>query len=54
MMKDLLEWLRDEAVRRGADFMDVRAVEREGTGINLQDGKADKVNQFKTCGVGIR
>jgi TldD protein len=53
-MKDLLEWLRDEATRRGVDFMDVRAVEREGTGINLQDGKADKVNQFKTYGVGVR
>jgi TldD protein len=53
-MRDLLEWLRDEATRRGVDFMDVRAVETEGTGIGLQDGKADKVNQFKTYGVGVR
>ena len=53
-MRELLEALRDEAVRRGVDFMDVRAVEGEGTGIQLQDGRADKVGQHRGRGLGIR
>jgi TldD protein len=53
-MRDLLEALRDAARRQGADFMDVRAVEEEGTSVQLQDGRADKVNQYRSKGLGIR
>lgn len=53
-MRELLEGLRDEAVRYGVDFMDVRAVESEGTSIQRQDGKADKANQFRQRGLGMR
>ncbi len=53
-MRELLEGLRDEAVRCGVDFMDVRAVESEGTSIQRQDGKADKANQFRQHGLGMR
>jgi len=53
-MRDLLEALRDAAARKNVDFMDVRAVEEQGTSIQLQDGRADKVNQYRSFGVGIR
>jgi TldD protein len=53
-MRDLLEALRDAASGRGVDFMDVRAVEGQGTSIQLQDGRADKVNQLRGRGLGIR
>ena len=53
-MRDLLEALRDAAVSRGVDFMDVRAVEGEGTQIQLQDGRADKVSQARGRGIGVR
>ena len=53
-MRDLLESLRDAALRRGVDFMDVRAVETEGVSIQLQDGRADKISQYRHHGLGIR
>jgi TldD protein len=53
-MRDLLEGLRDAAARQGVDFMDVRAVEEQGTYVQLQDGRVDKLNQFQTRGLGIR
>lgn len=53
-MRDLLRSLCDEGVRRGADFMDVRAVEDEGASIALEDGKADKVRSHHRRGVGVR
>ena len=53
-MRDLLEALRDAAVSRGVDFMDVRAVESESTTVQRQDGRADKVNQSRSLGLGIR
>jgi len=34
--------------------MDVRAVENEGTSIQLQDGRSDKVNRYRSRGLGIR
>lgn len=53
-MKELAEALRDKAIRHGVDFMDVRLQESEGTRITRQDGKADKLYQGKTGGLGIR
>jgi len=53
-MRDLLEALRDKALARGVDFMDVRAAEGEGTSVQLQDGRADKVNQYRGRGLGMR
>jgi TldD protein len=34
--------------------MDVRAVEAEGTAVELQDGRADKVDRYRNRGLGIR
>lgn len=53
-MKDLVEYVRDRAVKAGADFMDVRVVEDNGTSIQLQDGRADRVNRWIGEGMGIR
>jgi len=53
-MRDMLEALRDKAQQIGVDFMDVRAVEDEGTSVQLQDGKADKVSQYRQRGLGVR
>lgn len=53
-MKDLIEKIRDEATRRGADFADVRAVDRTLTSIARQDGRADKLSQMETRGLGVR
>ncbi len=53
-MRELAEALRDKAVQRGVDFMDVRLAEDEGTRIARQDGKADKLYQGKSGGLGIR
>ncbi len=53
-MRDLLEALRDKALKQGVDFMDVRAVENERTSVQLQDGRADKASQGRRYGLGIR
>jgi len=53
-MRDLLAALRDKALTRGVDFMDVRAVESDGTSVQLQDCRADKLNQHRSRGLGIR
>jgi TldD protein len=53
-MRELLEALRDTAKKRGAEFMDVRAMENQGTSIQLQDGRADKVSQSRSRGLGVR
>ena len=53
-MRELAEWLRDEALRRKVDFMDVRIVESDSTSISLQDGKANKVAYGKSLGIGVR
>jgi predicted Zn-dependent protease len=47
-MRDLLESLRDAALRHKVDFMDVRAVEEEGANVSIQDGRADRVNQGRS------
>lgn len=53
-MKDLLQHICDTARKRGASFADVRVYESESTGIVRQDGRADKLNQGLTQGIGIR
>jgi TldD protein len=53
-MKDLLQRLCDAAVKRGASFAEARVVEAESTGIIRQDGRADKLNQSGTSGLGVR
>lgn len=53
-MKDLLEKLRDEGIKRGASFVEARANERAMNNIVLQDGRADKLYQRSILGTGVR
>ncbi len=53
-MKDLLQSICDRAVRSGASFADARVFESEYTGIFRQDGRADKLNQGSSLGLGVR
>jgi len=53
-VKDLLQKVRDEGTRRGAEFADARVVERHYTSILRQDGRADKLSQSTSRGVGVR
>ncbi|MCX6345094.1 MAG: TldD/PmbA family protein [Armatimonadetes bacterium] len=53
-MKDLLRSMCDIAAKRGASFADVRVVESENTGIMRQDGRADKLDQSASRGLGVR
>ena len=53
-MKDLLQSICDRARGRGASFADVRVCESDYTGIQRQDGRADKLNQGAGRGIGIR
>lgn len=54
LVKDLLQKVCDEAKRRGASFADARVVERSATSITRQDGRADRLSQSTTKGIGIR
>lgn len=53
-MKDLLRSICDKAKSCGASFADVRVCESEYTGIQRQDGRADKLNRGAGRGIGIR
>lgn len=53
-MQEVLEQLRDAALRRSVAFMDARADDRESTAAAIQDGKADKLSHSKTQGLGVR
>ena len=53
-MIDILQAIRDAGLKRGASFVDVRANEREGASIVLQDGRADKLFSSNTVGLGVR
>ena len=53
-MKDHLERIRDKAIRRGVQFMDVRLFEEDTTTVTVQDTKADKVSQGKSLALGLR
>lgn len=52
--KDILQALRDEGLKRGATYVEARANEREATSIVLQDGRADKLFQSTSVGLGVR
>lgn len=53
-MKDLVCRVRDQAIKKGVTFCDVRAVWRQGTSIQRQDGRSDKMNGWSGQGVGVR
>lgn len=53
-MKDLLRSICDFAKQRGAAFADARVTNSFYTGITRQDGRADKLNQGTSRGLGIR
>jgi TldD protein len=53
-MKDLLQSVCDRAKQYGASFADVRMYTSEHTSIIRQDGRADKISQGTTIGLGIR
>jgi TldD protein len=53
-MKDLLRSICDKAKACGASFADARVFESENTGINRQDGRADKLNSSSSKGLGVR
>lgn len=53
-VKDILQSLCDEARKRGAAFADARVFEAESTGVIRQDGRADKLNQNTSVGLGVR
>lgn len=53
-MKNLLRSICDAAKQRGAAFADVRVTNSNYTGIVRQDGRADKLNQGVSTGLGVR
>jgi len=53
-MKDIIESVRDKAKEKKVTFMDCRFVEKDSTSIQIQDGKADKVSNGRSSGIGIR
>jgi len=53
-MKDILQSICDKAKQRGASFADARVYESEYTSIMRQDGRADKLSQGTSRGLGIR
>lgn len=53
-MKDLLQAICDKAKQRGATFADARVFESEHTGITRQDGRADRLSQGASTGLGVR
>ena len=53
-MRDLVQWVCDEAKRCGADFADARAGAGDSTAITLQDGRADKLSQSSRRRLGVR
>ncbi len=53
-IKEQLERLRDSARSGGVQFMDARYMEKESTGIELQDGRTERLTQGLQRGVGVR
>ncbi len=53
-MKDLVRIAVDRCAKRGCSFADVRGVERLGTSISRQDGRADRVSSGESYGLGVR
>jgi len=53
-MKDLVQWVCDEAKRRGAAFADARSGSASGSGVFLQDGRAERLSQWTSRRLGVR
>ena len=53
-MQDILQSLCETAVRLGASFADARVVSEDTTSIVRQDGRADKLQNASSYGVGVR
>lgn len=53
-MRDVLQTVRDEALRKGVQFMDARGVSNEWSNLLRQDGKADKLGAGKSRGMCVR
>ena len=49
-----LERVRDEAIRKEADFAEVRYAATTHSGLMLQDGRADRVGAGRRAGMGLR
>jgi TldD protein len=46
--------VRDEALRRGLDFAEVRYASTKHSGLMLQDGRADRLGAGRRAGMGVR
>jgi TldD protein len=44
----------DEIIRKGAEFCDIRIVEKESTHLEFKDGELQKVLSGNDCGAGVR
>ena len=53
-MRELTEKTLALAQNKGADFADLRIVVGEGTAIEVQDGRADKISTATSHGGGLR
>jgi TldD protein len=53
-VRQLLERLRDQALRRKVEFAEARLAEGTTSGLMLQDGRADRVGAGWRAGVGVR
>jgi TldD protein len=53
-MREQLERLRDEALRRGLWFAEARFAAAKSSGLMLQDGRADRIGAGERQGLGIR
>jgi len=53
-MRDIAQWICDEATKRGARFCDVRIIRSNAEGIRVQDGRADRLASGYSYGMGVR
>ncbi len=53
-MKDILLAVRDAATAKGVKFADARGVSVERTYISRQDGRADRMSEQHSMGIGVR
>ena len=53
-MREQLERLRDEAMKRKVEFAEARFASVTSSGLMLQDGRADRMGAGKRAGMGVR
>ncbi len=53
-MKDLVEFLVDRSKAMGVTYAEVRVTEKNSQSVALQDGRADRLYQSRTAGLGVR